>query len=356
MRDFYCQCGNSIFFRNTRCLVCERTLGFAPEAMLMTALEAIGDGRWRVPASGSINGRIYRLCQNYTQHNVCNWLVPDESPHHFCPSCRLTRTIPDLDAPRHLELWARLENAKRHLIFNLRQLGLPIVGRAEDPEFGLCFDFLADADAETEFTEPLAGQAQVTTGHANGAITINIAEADDVARARMREQMGEHYRTLIGHFRHEIGHYYWARLIENSNWIDEYRALFGDERADYGQSLQQHYANGAPADWQERFVTPYASAHPWEDWAESWAHYLHIRDTLDTATEYQLVARPPWQKQAREFDGLMHRWTHLAIGMNAVNRSMGLADAYPFVLNAGARRKLEFIHRVIEPYDNAANP
>jgi len=353
MRDFYCQCGNSIFFRNTQCLVCRRRLGFAPEAGIMTALDALDDERWQVPASGRIEGRIYRRCRNDTQYDVCNWLIPAESPHHFCPSCRLTRIIPDLDAPRHIELWSRLENAKRHLIFNLHQLGLPIVGRDADPDFGLAFDFLADADAETEFTEPLAGRAQVTTGHANGVITINIAEADDVARARMREQMGEHYRTLIGHFRHEIGHYYWARLIDGRAWIDEYRTMFGDERADYGASLQAHYANGAPPDWQDRFVTPYASAHPWEDWAESWAHYLHIRDTLDTATEYQLVRSPPWQQNPRDFDALMHRWTHLAIGMNAVNRSMGLADAYPFVLNAGARAKLEFIHRVIEPFETA---
>ena len=353
MRDFYCQCGNSIFFRNTQCLVCRRRLGFAPEAGIMTALDALDDARWQVPASGRIEGRIYRRCRNDTQYDVCNWLIPAESTHHFCPSCRLTRTIPDLDAPRHIELWSRLENAKRHLIFNLHQLRLPIVGRDADPDFGLAFDFLADADAETEFTEPLAGRAQVTTGHANGVITINIAEADDVARARMREQMGEHYRTLIGHFRHEIGHYYWARLIDGRAWIDEYRTMFGDERADYSASLQAHYAKGAPPDWQDRFVTPYASAHPWEDWAESWAHYLHIRDTLDTATEYQLVRSPPWQQNPRDFDALMHRWTHLAIGMNAVNRSMGLADAYPFVLNAGARTKLEFIHRVIEPFETA---
>ncbi|MES1929642.1 hypothetical protein SADO_10309 [Salinisphaera dokdonensis CL-ES53] len=353
MRDFYCQCGNSIFFRNTRCLVCQRQLGFAPEARIMTALEPLDATRWQVPAAGRIEGRIYRRCQNYAQYDICNWLVPDESPHHFCASCRLTRTIPDLGPPRHLELWNRLESAKRHLIFNLYQLGLPIVGRAEDPDFGLAFDFLADADAETEFTEALAGRDPIATGHANGVITINIAEADDVARARMREQMGEHYRTLIGHFRHEVGHYYWARLIDGGAWIDEYRDMFGDERADYGQALQAHYDNGAPPDWQERFVTPYASAHPWEDWAESWAHYLHIRDTLDTATEYQLVRSPPWEQDPRDFDALMHRWTHLAIGMNAVNRSMGLADAYPFVLNAGARAKLDFIHRVIEPFETA---
>ncbi|GAB3681345.1 zinc-binding metallopeptidase family protein [Salinisphaera aquimarina] len=354
MLDFYCQCGNSIFFNNTRCLRCERRLGFLPEARRLTSLEPLGDGRWQVPPAGSVLGRIYRLCTNYSDHNVCNWLVPEESPHCLCPSCRLTRTIPDLTEPRHHALWAKLEASKRHLVYNLMQLGLPIIGRDQDPDNGLAFDFLADRDANTEFTERLAGQAQINTGHANGLITINIAEADDVARARMREQMGEHYRTLLGHFRHEIGHYYWARLIDNTPRIDEYRALFGDERADYGAALQQHYSQGAPADWQAHFVTPYASSHPWEDWAESWAHYLHIRDTLETATEYQLVAAPPWQRDSSDFDALSHRWTHLAIGMNAVNRSMGLPDAYPFVLPARAYEKLGFIHRVVDGYENPA--
>ncbi|MES1926464.1 putative zinc-binding peptidase [Salinisphaera sp. T31B1] len=348
MRDFYCQCGNSIYFNNTQCLRCRRRLGFAAEAGRLTAIEPLGDGRWQVPAAGSVQGRIYRLCENYEKHDICNWLVPDDAPHRQCRACRLTRTIPDLSVPRHHALWARLEAAKRHLVCNLISLGLPIVGRDRDPDYGLAFDFLADRDAQTEFIEPLAGQARVTTGHANGVITINIAEADDVARARMREQMGEHYRTLLGHFRHEIGHYYWEHLVRATPAIDEYRGLFGDERADYGQALSRHYRQGAPSDWHQRFVTPYASAHPWEDWAESWAHYLHMRDTLETATEYELIKPPPWQRNAHDFDALTHRWTYLAIGMNAVNRSMGLPDAYPFVLPAAAYEKLRFIHRLVD--------
>lgn len=320
---------------------------------MMTALEPLDDRRWQVPAAGSVQGRIYRLCANYERYDVCNWLIPEESPDVYCVSCRLTRTIPDLSVPQHIHLWGKLESAKRHLLYNLFALGLPVLGRDADPQFGLAFDFMADSHADTEFTEPVAGQPQVTTGHANGVITINLAEADDVARARMREQMGEHYRTLIGHFRHEIGHYYWAQLIDNSKWLVEYRQLFGDERENYGAALQNHYANGPPPGWQDRFVSPYASAHSWEDWAESWAHYLHIRDTLETAAAFQLTREPPWQQNPRDFDALMHRWTQLAIGMNAVNRSMGLADAYPFVLNAVTRGKLAFIHRVIGHFETA---
>lgn len=354
MRDFYCQCGNTLFFRNTRCLQCDRRVGFAPGAGRMTALEPLGGGLWQVPGAGRIQGAVYRLCDNATRHAICNWLIPEATPHAQCQSCRLTRTLPDLDPPRHAELWGKLESAKRHLLFNLMQLGLPIVDRRQDPEAGLAFDFLADRDSTTEFTRPIAGQAPVNTGHANGVITINIAEADDVARARMREQMGEHYRTLLGHFRHEIGHYYWSRLVADGGPLAACRTLFGDDRADYAAALKRYYRDGAPGDWQARFITPYASAHPWEDWAETWAHYLHMRDTLETAVEFSLVTPPPWRHAADDFDALMHGWTQLAIGMNAVNRSMGLPDAYPFVISGPTHEKLAFIHRLVADHESAA--
>src|SRR6202011_5238904 len=45
-------------------------------------------------------------------------------------------------------------------------------------------------------------------------------------------------------------------------------------------------------------VTPYASAHPWEDFAETWAHYFHMVDTLETATAFGLRLRPEIATQA----------------------------------------------------------
>ncbi|WP_423823240.1 putative zinc-binding peptidase [Salinisphaera sp. SPP-AMP-43] len=348
MRDFACQCGNTLYFQNNLCLQCSRNVGYVPSALAMTAIEPIGHGRWQVPAAGQIAGREYRLCENTAIYDACNWLVPVEDPNPLCASCRLTRTIPDLNVERHLELWRRIEAAKRHVLYSLKVLDLAIIGRDTDPSQGLAFDFLADAHADTEFTEPLAGQEPVTTGHADGLITLNISEADDVARARMREQMGEHYRTLLGHFRHEIGHYYWMRLVaEQPVALADFRRRFGDERADYGQALTRHYEQGVPRDWSTRFITPYASAHPWEDWAESWAHYLHMRDTLETALEHDLVVRYPWQRSDNDFDAFMYQWTQLTIAVNAVNRSMGLPDAYPFALNTAARDKLAFIHDLI---------
>jgi len=207
--------------------------------------------------------------------------------------------------------------------------------------------------------DPAAGQ--VFTGHESGLITINIAEADDPFREKMRVQMGEAYRTLLGHFRHEIGHHYWNRLIQDSPWLLRFRERFGDERADYAQAQQRHYDGGPPQDWGLRFVSAYASMHPWEDWAETWAHYLHITDTLETARAYGLALRPkpvtdapPQPRLAvrrldpHSFEDLLAGWLPLTVALNNLNRSMGLPDSYPFILSDTAIEKLRFVHEVIE--------
>jgi hypothetical protein len=191
-------------------------------------------------------------------------------------------------------------------------------------------------------------------------ITLNIAEADDAVREKRRFELGEPYRTLLGHFRHEIGHYYWDRLIKNSARIDGFRILFGDEREDYGKALERHYRQGAPADWQNRFVSAYASAHAWEDWAETWAHYLHMADTLETAIGCGLSLQPRRQDEpaltpdistsaprSAPFDALIERWAPLAYVLNNLNRGLGMPDAYPFVLPPVAIEKLRFVHETI---------
>src|SRR5437868_9942335 len=129
------------------------------------------------------------------------------------------------------------------------------------------------------------------TGHKDGIVTMKVEEADDVTRVRVRTQMREPYRTLLGHFRHETGHYYWDRLIANSDWLEPFRGLFGDERASYAEALDRHYQQGAPLDWQPQYVSAYATMHPWEDWAETWAHYLHMMDAVDTALGFGMSAR-----------------------------------------------------------------
>lgn len=365
MRNFTCRCGNTVYFESTRCLGCGRRLGYLPEHGVVSALEPDDAGTWRTlhaPAGDA----AYRPCRNYEQENVCNWMIPAGDGHAFCRACRLDDTIPNLSQPRNRLLWYRIEAAKRRLLYTLDRLGLPVRGREEDPEGGLAFAFLADEQPGAEFSDDLGAYRRVMTGHRGGLITINLAEADPSSRERMRERMNEFYRTLLGHFRHESGHYYWDRLIRTTPWLEDFRALFGDERTDYEAALARHYADGPPADWRMHYVSAYAACHPWEDWAETWAHYLHMTDTLETAADHGFAIegreltppdRPtgpdaPTQQYAAgpgaDFDTLLRDWVRLTLALNDLNRSMGLPDAYPFVLSGPATEKLRFVHRVVQ--------
>ena len=224
------------------------------------------------------------------------------------------------------------EAAKRWLLFELGELGLPVESWRER-DGGLAFDLLSSE------------RAPVTTGHADGVITLDVAESDDARREARREALGEPYRTVLGHFRHEIGHYYWPQLVPDGPAREACRALFGDEREDYGAALERHYEQGAPADWRERFVTAYATMHPWEDWAETFAHYLHIWDTLQTAAAYGVSVRgEAMAPQGDGFRALLEDWLPLTVALNALSRSMGRDDLYPFVLPAPVVDKLAFVH------------
>jgi hypothetical protein len=334
MKSFHCDaCHGPLYFENNHCGGCAMTVGYFPDRAEMYTLKSDS----------------YRRCRNFEVENVCNWMVSTDDPNDYCLSCRLTRVIPDLAHPASRALWYRTEAAKRRLIFTLLEIGLPVIGKDVDAVQGLAFEFRADAPGS---------DGPVLTGHNDGLITLNIAEADDAERERRRLQMHEPYRTLLGHFRHEIGHYYWDILIKDSENIDDWRRLFGDERADYEQSLQQHYNQGPPVDWQQRFVSSYASSHPWEDWAETWAHYLHMVDCLDTAAAAGISLQPRQRHDSQVvkmkpapgdqgFDALAKRWIALTLVLNNLNRSMGLNDAYPFVLSAPALAKLCFVHQLV---------
>ena len=345
MKVFHCDhCGQLVFFENVRCLRCDHKLAYLPDVAAVSSLEPLGEPEWRSPAAGR---RRYRLCTNYRDQDVCNWAVPASDPHPLCRSCRLTRTVPDLSNAAHKEAWYKLEVAKRRLLYTIFELRLAVTSSADDPEHGLAFDFLADPE------DPEA--PRVMTGHNDGVITINIAEADDAERERRKKALGEPYRTLLGHFRHEIGHYFWKRLIDDHR-RPRFRELFGDESEDYPAALARHYADGAPADWPERFVSSYASAHPWEDWAETWAHYIHMTDTLETAVECGLALRPRRPDEPSlntkpsppdAFDRMLEDWVSVTYVMNNLNRGLGLADAYPFVLSPQAIAKLAFVHQVV---------
>lgn len=253
-----CRCGQSVFFRNSQCLACSAALGYLPEQSRISALEPGPDGNtWRL--SDDPQAGLYRRCANLDTPAACNWLFPALNVGDFCVACSLNRTIPDLSVPENPERWLKIETAKRRLVAQLITLGLPVISKSVDEEKGLAFEFLG---------VDLQGNLP-TTGHANGLITLNVEEADDAIREKVRVQMHEPYRTLLGHFRHEVGHYYWDRLIADTYWQDGFRNLFGDDRASYADALDHHYQHGAPADWQQNYVSAYATMHPWEDWAET---------------------------------------------------------------------------------------
>lgn len=280
-RAYLCQCGRPIFFRNSVCLACGAPLGYEVDSARLQSLVPVPDqpGQWAL--WHDTQGAHYQRCANLESIG-CNWLVPgDAAPGTVCLACSLNRTVPDLSQPQNLAAWRALEIAKRHLVAQLLSMGLPVVSKmTADAAQGVAFDFL----------QPHPDKP-VLTGHDEGIITLNIEEADDSRREQVRNAMGEPYRTLLGHLRHEVGHYYWDRLVRDTVWLDDYRALFGDERADYAEALNRNYTQGPPPDWAQRFVSTYASSHPWEDWAETWAHYLHMVDTLGTAMRFGLDAK-----------------------------------------------------------------
>ncbi|WP_181705784.1 zinc-binding metallopeptidase family protein [Chthonobacter rhizosphaerae] len=350
MKLFECQnCRNPVHFDNTACVNCGYRLGYLADRFLITAVEPDG-GAFRALGDPT---RPYLFCDN-AEHDACNWLVPAGEGPSLCLACQHNRTVPDLSIPENLVNWRKMEAAKHHLFYSLTRWNLPMPTREEDPEAGLAFDFLADT------VKPDGDVERVLTGHDSGLITINIVEADDAEREARRTSMKEPYRTLLGHFRHEVGHYYWDRLVRDRGNLDRCRALFGDETRDYGEALQAHYTNGPPADWQTSFISTYATAHPWEDFAETWAHYLHIVDALETARAFGIKIRPRIRNSAdlegevdfqpyaaTSVEDLIDAWVPLTVAINGVNRSMGQPDLYPFVLSAPVVEKLGFIHAIV---------
>lgn len=276
-------------------------------------------------------------------------MVAADDPEDFCRSCRLNDVIPNLADDRRLKLWYEVEKAKRRLMFTLMRLGLSVKSK-RDSKNGLAFRILADARLEMDrATSPVLDA--IPTGYAGGFITLNLLEADPAMREEMRKAVNESYRTVLGHCRHESGHYYFWRLVVDSR-RDEFRRLFGDERVNYEQRLAQYYNAGPPVNWNSTFITPYAASHPLEDFAETWAHYLHIVDTLETAQDEaveihgQALQVPLWT-HAGAFEEVLIEWQILTRILNLLVRSLGVPDVYPFDIMPGVAEKLKFVHETI---------
>lgn len=343
MKKFECQCGQALYFENTQCIKCKRPVIYDFETDQMWSLDPVGADLYE-----NQHGKRFRLCRNYTDYQVCNVGIPVHEPESWCASCRLNQTIPNLSQLGNVYKWAKLETAKRRLLRTLFDLGLGVAYESSDTRTSLSFELIEDQQQN-----PNVAREFVATGHYQGLITINLAEADDAMRESAREQLGELYRTPLGHLRHESGHYYFESLIRDTKYIDSYRSIFGDERISYQDSLNQYYQSKPHLDWQAEYISEYSMVHPLEDWAECWAHYLHMYDTLETAYQFGAIVE---QTDTSNIDEQLLHWTELSTVLNELNRSMGLKDAYPFVLSSTIIKKLKFVHQVIDPKSGPRPP
>ena len=374
MKTFKCSCKDHqiLFFESNECDACSRTVGLDGNFDKVEPYDLDEkSGEYFKKAQPEIR---FQKCDNNAEYEACNGMV---NLNNFSPSsiegevlcfgCRFNETIPNLNVVEHIPLWKKMETAKRRALYTLKALSLPLQNINQDPDGGLSFDFTTDRDVNDHFITKLKNSKTVFTGHDSGHITINLAEANDVARSQTKLAMGERYRTLLGHFRHELGHYYFDKLIAGS---PEKHALckkyFGDDELDYQEALDKHYKNGSPENWSEEFISQYATMHPYEDWAETWAHYMHIMDTLETAKNFSITGSTPGNSaDAEEVEDLnlpqgaslfsaqtsitsvLDTWIDFAVILNSLNRSMGMSDAYPFILTKPVRTKLSFIHYAI---------
>ena len=349
MKLYACDaCGQAVHFDNRSCVHCGHRLGFMPERLQLVALEEGENGLFH--PFGEPETALC-LCENAAL-DVCNWTVSADDAEPYCLTCRHNRCVPNTASHKGLVRWQRISQAQRHLFYSLLKLNLPHPTRAEDPQGGLIFDFLEDQ------VDDFGNAVPAMTLHDEGMIAIRAAEADEDVRVEAKVNMGEPYRTLLGHLRHETGHFVWNKLVRDAGRLEECRAVFGDERADYGQSLQYHYDNGPPPGWQQSYISAYATTHPWEDFAECFAHYLHIVDTLETARAFGLAVDPRGHGEiAAEVDfhpyraanakQLVDAFVPLTVAINSIQRSMGGGDVYPFVLTPAVVDKLEYMHRLV---------
>ncbi len=326
MTPYHCRCGQALFCENTRCGACGRATAFEPMLPAMLSLDEAEDG-----ILFDSDGTRYRPCANRRDYRACNGVVEETAGTELCSGCRLNRTIPVVEREENLRRWKRLEAAKRRLIAGLSTLGLDVTAGGNG---AMQFDFLEDKRSHPDVLEHF-----VSTGHKDGVITINVLEADEIQRVQQRELLGERYRTVLGHCRHEAGHFFYPQLVRDA---DSFTALFGDPAADYDAALRSYYEQGPAEGWEQRHISAYASAHPLEDWAECFAHYLHIEDTLETAICHGLAEDPGSDPRAR-----LDRWAQFVIPLNELGRSLGQRDHYPFILTPVVIEKLLYVQAAI---------
>ena len=321
MRNLVCpKCGESVFFEQCQCTSCAQLLVFEPLELRVRELAEVASC-----ANRSLIG--------------CNWSTDEAAK--FCSSCALSRTIPSLSSQKNVLLWKRVEQAKRRLLYDLYRLKLPLAV-ANGP--WLAFDILCESSAELP----------VLTGHLAGLVTLNLGEADDVEREARRVAFREPYRTLLGHFRHEVGHFYWQLLVAETALLGPFKLIFGDHSRNYQIALEEYHGRVDRSFDRDVFISEYASCHPWEDWAETFAHFLHIVSALDSLAGLPLsldsrslqTLQDPYLES--DFEALLASWKSLSYSINELNPSLGLGDAYPFHVSRAMTGKLHFVHMAIQ--------
>ena len=327
MRRFVCQiCCAEVSFPASECPNCGTGLGYFPADADLLPLIAVGSVAYTAPTSPLVPVVSWR-CLNHAWG--CNWMLPADRGEVWCESCRLTRGRPDESSIDAVVAWSEAERVKRRLIVQLRTLGLPIHAPAEGTTDGVVFDLVYLPDSKG------------VTGHRPGLVTLDLREVDGRYREAARIQFAEADRTLLGHLRHEIGHHYFDLLVVRPGAIDEFRTLFGDERADYTSALERHYERlGEPV--ADEFISAYAAAHPSEDWAEAFTHYLHLRDGLETADAFE-IEHP--RSRPEPFPAMLARWRRITAAVNEINVGLGHASPYPFDIGPRVEPKLAFVHR-----------
>lgn len=343
MKIFECgHCSYPLYFENNQCDNCRHICGYRDVDRKMLTFNPANE--ILISDRESI---AYKYCKN-KEHEVCNWLLEEDDEHDYCSACQLNRTIPNLSAKKNFRKWQNLELAKHRLVYQLQKIGLDLPSKMVNND-GLCFDFIVKKS-----------NPSIMTGHASGVITILLREADAALREQIRKELDEPYRTLIGHLRHEVGHYFWERLVAaDKSFLSEFRIIFGNEEINYSDSLQRYYKNGAPENWRESFISKYATSHPWEDWAETWAHYLHVMDMVETAHFFGIKVNPTNRNKSMkasvtfdpysiaDFETIVHKCRPLSFAVNSINRAMGIPDVYPFVISPEVAKKMSFIHELL---------
>ena len=334
MRRFTCEsCAEEVAFDALRCASCSSPLGYVPAQQAVKVLH---------PAAGAVSFSIsgddaeFWRCPNSARG--CNWVLPAGTGDIWCRSCGLTPGRPDETNPDALAAWSTAEAVKRRLVHQLDHLALPIDPRSDATPDGLAFDLV--------YVPGQFGPA----GKVDEAVTLDLADADVQDVGAPPRRVHAPFRTLIGNLRHKVGHHYWHRLVGQSDHVTPFRRLFGDERADYPAAIEPHQAAVAHHWDASRFVTGRAESHPFEDWAETFAHYLHILDATDTAEAYRLpdgqceMGRPQSSPGGGTFAEILRLWRPTAPAVNALAASLGLPAVYPFQLTGVVLQKFEFVH------------